>query len=76
MVSYLISSVRRNYCMDSKIPFIHCSQETVVHVQVNILPKILQASHNDANGIKPGSNTNMTDKHDAEYSKKACFGVN
>ena len=76
MVSDLISSVRRNYYMDSKIPFIHCSQETVVHVQVNILPKVLQASHNDANGIKPGSNTKMTDKHDAEYSKNACLGVN
>ena len=76
MVSYLISSVRRSYCMDSKIPFIHCSQETLVHVQVNTLPKILQASHNDANGIKLESNTKMTDKHDAEYSKNACLGVN
>ena len=76
MVSDLISSVRRNYCMDSKIPFIHCSQEIVVHVQVNILPKIYPEGHNYANGIKPGSNTKMTDKHDVEYSKNACLGVN
>ena len=76
MVSDLINSVRRSYCLNSKIPLIHSSQETVVHVQVNMLPKILQASHNDANGMKPGSNTKMTDKHDAEYSKNACLGVN
>ena len=72
----LISSVRRNYCMDSRIPFIQCSQKSVVQVQVNKLPKIRPASNNDANGIIPGSNTKMTDKHDAEYSKNACLGVN
>ena len=76
MVSDLIRSVRSNYCIDAKIPFIHCSQETVVYVQVNILPKILTASHNEANGVKPGSSTKMTEKHDAEYSKNACLDVN
>ena len=35
MVGDLTSSVRRIYCMDSNIPFIHCRQKTVVHVQVN-----------------------------------------
>ena len=31
--------------------------------------KINPACHSDANGIKPGSNQKMTDKHAAEYSK-------
>ena len=63
----LTSSVRGNYCMDSNILFIHCSQKTVVQVQVNILSKIHQACHNDVNGFKPGSNWKMTEKHAAEY---------
>ena len=63
MVNNLISSVRCNYCMDSKIPFIHCSQRTVVHVQVNSLSKIHPTSHNDANGIMSGSNMKMTEKN-------------
>ena len=32
----LTSSVRRNYCIHSNIPFIYCRQTTVVHVHVNI----------------------------------------
>ena len=77
MVNDLISSLRCNYCIDSKIPFIHCSQMTVVHVQVNSLPKILPVSHNDANGIIQGSNMKMTEKHDAEYSKMhVCVLIN
>ena len=33
----LTMSVRHNYCMDSNIPFIHCSKKTtVVNVNVNI----------------------------------------
>ena len=62
--------------MDSNIPFIHYSQKTVFHVQVNNLSKIHQACLNDANGIKPGSYSKMTDKHADEYSKTACFCVN
>ena len=66
MVNNLISSFGCNYCMNSKIPFIHCSQRTVVHVQVSSYPEIHLTSHNDANGIIPGSNMKMTEKHDAE----------
>ena len=69
MVNDRIGSVRCSYCMDSKIPFIHCSQRTVVHVQVNSLPKIHPTSHNDANEKIPGSNMKKTEKNDAEYSK-------
>ena len=38
---------------------------------VTFLSKIHPACHNDANRIKPGSNSNMTDKHAAECSKAA-----
>ena len=62
------SSLRRNYCMDSNIPLIHCSHSTLVHVQVDSIAKIHPAYRNDANEIKPGSNSKMTDKHAAEYS--------
>ena len=34
---------------------------TVVHVHVNILPKIHPACRNDANAIKPGRNVKMTE---------------
>ena len=34
------------------------------------------ASRNDANGIKPESNSIISDKQAAEYSKPACLGVN
>ena len=48
----------------------------VVHVDVkNILSKIHPVRHLDANRIKPGSNSKMTDKHTAEHSNTACFGV-
>ena len=43
---------------------------------LTILSKIYPACHNDANGIKAGSNSNMTDKHVAECSKAAYLGVN
>ena len=75
LVSDLISSVKCNYCMDPKIPFAHCSQKIVLAVQVIILHEIHPACHNDTKGIKPGSHTKMTDKHDAEYSKNASLGV-
>ena len=29
----------------------------------------------DVNGIKPGSNSIMTDKHTAEPQKTACLGI-
>ena len=35
MVGDLTSSVRHNFGMDSNIPLIHCSQGTVVNVQVD-----------------------------------------
>ena len=38
--------------------------------------KINPAWHSDENGIKPGSNQKMTDKHAAEYTKVVCCVVN
>ena len=38
--------------------------------------KIHPACHNDANGIKAGINSKMTDKHAAECSKAVYLGVN
>ena len=32
-------------------------------------------NHLDANGIKPGSNSKMTDKNTAEQSNTSCLGV-
>ena len=61
MVGDITSSVRISFCMDYYIPFIYCSQKTVVHVQVNIFQKIHTACRNDANGIEPDSNSKMTD---------------
>ena len=43
---------------------------------LTFLSKIHPACHNDANGIKAGSKSNMTDKHAAECSKAAYLGVN
>ena len=43
---------------------------------VAFLFKINPACHNDANGIKAGSYSNMTDEHTAECSKAAYLGVN
>ena len=44
-------------------------------LKVLILSKIYPACHLDANGIKPGSNSKVTDKHTAEHSNTACLGV-
>ena len=40
------------------------------------LSKIHPACHNDASGIKAGSNSKTTDKHAAKCSKAAYLGVN
>ena len=39
------------------------------------MSKIYPACHLDSNGIKPGSNSKMTDKHTAEHSNTGCLGV-
>ena len=44
--------------------------------KLTFLFKLLQACRIEANGIKPGSDSKMTDKHDAEFSKTLCLGVN
>ena len=44
-------------------------------LKVLFLSKIYPACHLDANGFKPGSKSNMTDKHTAEHSNTACLGV-
>ena len=64
--------VRHNYWMYSNIHLIDCSQKTVVYVEGIIFVYNL---HLDVNGIKPGSNSIMTDKHTAENSKLVCFGI-
>ena len=61
--------------MDSNIHLIDCSQKTVDYVEGIILSKINPACHMDVNGIKPGSNAIMTDKHTAEHSKTVCLGI-
>ena len=38
--------------------------------------KIYPVCQNDANGIKAGCNSKMTDKHAAECAKAAYLGVN
>ena len=43
---------------------------------LTFLSKNHTAYHNDANGIKAGRNSNMTDKHAAECSIAAYLGVN
>ena len=67
--------VRHNYWMGSNIHLIDCSQKTVVYVECIILSIIYSACHLDVNGIKPGSNSIMTDKHTAEQSKPVCLGI-
>ena len=67
LVVDLTSPVRHNYCIDTYIPVIYRSTETVDHVQVDVLSKNHQACHIGANGIKPENNSTMTDKHNAEY---------
>ena len=44
-------------------------------LKVLCLSKIYSACHFDVNGIKPGSNSIMTDKQTAEHSKTVCFGI-
>ena len=44
-------------------------------LKVLFLSKIYPACHLNVNGIKPGSNLIMTDKHTAENSKAACLGI-
>ena len=40
-----------------------------------VFSKVHPACHNIVNGIKPGSNSNYTDKHDVDCSKAVCWGV-
>ena len=61
--------------MGSNIHLIDCSQKTVVNVKVLFLSKIYPACHLDVNGIKPGSNSILTDKHTIEHSKTASLGI-
>ena len=43
---------------------------------LTFLPKFHPECHNHANGIKPGGNSKMTDKHVAECSKAAYLDLN
>ena len=43
--------------------------------KVLFLSKIYPACHLDVNGIKPGSDSIMTDKHTTEHSKTASLGI-
>ena len=63
--------------MGFNIHLIHvdCSQITVVYVEGIVLSKIYSACHLNVNGMKPGNNSIMTDKHTAEHSKTACLGI-
>ena len=76
MVSDPTSSARCDFCMDYKIPFIHCSSKLKFVFNLTLLPKSHPACRNDANAIKPGNNSKTTDKYAAEYAKSACLGVN
>ena len=44
-------------------------------LNVLFLSKIYPAYHLDVNGIKPGSNSIMTEKHTAAHSKTVCLGI-
>ena len=44
-------------------------------LKVLFLSNIYSACHLDVNGIKPGSNSIMTDKHTAGTQKTACLGI-
>ena len=70
MVGDLTSSVRRKYLW-ILISFSYIVVRNLF--KLTLLYKIHPACRNDANGIKPGSYSKMTDKHAAEYSKTACF---
>ena len=41
----------------------HCSLIILVHFHAIVFTKVNPTSRNIANGIKPGSNSKMTDKH-------------
>ena len=43
--------------------------------KVSFLSKIYPSCHLDVNGIKPGSNSIMTDKNSTEHSKTASLGI-
>ena len=40
-----------------------------------VFSKVHPACHSIVNGIKPGSNSKKTAKHDADWSKAVCLGV-
>ena len=65
--------MRHIYWIVSNIHLIDCSQETVACAKGIILFTIHPACHLDANGIKPGSISRMTDKHAAEQWKTCVF---
>ena len=44
-------------------------------LKVIFVSEIYSACHLDENGIKPGSNSIMTDKHTADHSKTVCLGI-
>ena len=44
-------------------------------LKVLFLSKLNPACYLDVNGIKPGSNSIMTDKHTAEHPKAECLGI-
>ena len=45
-------------------------------LKVLLLSKIYPECHLNVNGIKPESNSIMTDKHSAEHSKTVCLDIN
>ena len=54
----------------------YCNRRIVVHVHATVFfSKVHPACHNIAYGIKPGSDSKKTDKHDADCSKAVCWGV-
>ena len=75
MVVDLTSSVRRNVCMNSNIPLMHCIQSTVVNVQQ--LPVFLKFTQRIATTqMESNQKITKTDKHAAKYSKTVCLGLN
>ena len=62
--------------MSGNISYIvHVVEYLLFMSMFTFLSKILPASNNDANAIKPGSNSKRTDKHATEYSKTKCLGL-
>ena len=65
-------------CFNIHLIHVDCSQKTVVYLdilKVLFLSKINSACHLNVNGIKPGSNLIITDKHTVKHSKTACLGI-